>query len=98
MMFYTTEARNSAIEKIHEISKTVSNIPGNYLNFDDACKLHQFLGLLVDQIEKEEKETSKAYYIEFTDGSEEYFCDETSMYKRLYTNTDKKVFGYGKNN
>ena len=53
MMFYSSAARKSAIESIHDLNKKIATIPGNYLNYNDARRLHNLLEVLENEIERE---------------------------------------------
>ena len=55
MMFYSSAARKSAIESIHDLNKKIATIPGNYLDYNDARKLHNLLGIFENEINKEQK-------------------------------------------
>lgn len=56
MMYYSDEARLSAIENIRDCIKKISTIKGSELSYTDACKTNRFLSMLIDEIVKESKE------------------------------------------
>ena len=53
MMYYSSEARKSAVESIKHCIEKVSTIPGNVLSFNDSSMTIKYLNVLIDQIEKE---------------------------------------------
>lgn len=60
MMFYSSNARKAAIESIHDLNKKIAAIPGSYLSYTDAGRLHKLLEVLEHEIEKEEKNLSRS--------------------------------------
>lgn len=59
MMYYSDEARASAINEIKDCISKINEIPGDHLSYLDATKTTRFLSMLIDQIEKEGKPTTK---------------------------------------
>lgn len=57
-MYYSSSARESAINDILELNKKIASIPGKYLDFQSACSIGKYLNMLIDQIKKEEKYVS----------------------------------------
>ena len=55
MMFYSSDARKSAIESIHDLNKKIATIPGNYFGYDDAERLRILLAIFENEINKEQK-------------------------------------------
>ena len=55
MMFYSSNARKSAIESIHDLNKKIATIPGIYLDYIDAKRLHNLLEILENEINEEQK-------------------------------------------
>lgn len=60
MMFYSSSARKVAVESIHDLNKKIAAIPGNYLSYSDARKLHNLLEVLEHAINNEEKNMEHA--------------------------------------
>ena len=56
MMYYSSKARKSAIESIHDLTKKVATIPGKYLDYTDAVRLQALLEVFEYALEKEEKQ------------------------------------------
>lgn len=56
MLYYSSNARKSAANKIDELNNKIGTIPGNYLNYTDAVLLCRFLTMLKEIIEKEQKD------------------------------------------
>lgn len=54
-MYYTDEARISAINAIRDCISKIGEIPGNHLSYLDARKTSSFLNMLIDEIKKESK-------------------------------------------
>ena len=59
MLYYSDEARISAIESIRDCMKKISTIKGSELSYTDASKTNRFLSMLIDEIMKESKEQGK---------------------------------------
>lgn len=55
MIYYTNEARKSAIENISRLIVKIGEIPGNILNYSDATMVNLYLARLKEEIEKEIK-------------------------------------------
>jgi hypothetical protein len=55
MLYYSDEARKSAISSIKECILKIGTIPGQHLSYSDARKTTTFLNMLIDEIEKESK-------------------------------------------
>ena len=55
MMYYSTEARRSALKAISESIKKVSEIPGDVLSYSDASQIIHYLMVLEDEVQKELK-------------------------------------------
>jgi hypothetical protein len=53
MLYYTDEARESAIKNIDRLKEVVAGIPTEHLNFTDAVKLCNYLDDLKTAINKE---------------------------------------------
>lgn len=53
MLYYTDEARVSAINSIENLIKKVSVIPGNYLDYTSCHQLINHLNDLIDVIKDE---------------------------------------------
>ena len=58
-MYYSDEARTSAINEIKDCMSKISEIQGNHLSYLDATKTTRFLSMLIDQIEKEGKDQKR---------------------------------------
>lgn len=56
MMFYSSTARKVALESIHDLNTKIATIPGKYLSYTDARKLHTLLEVLEQEIVREEKD------------------------------------------
>lgn len=63
MLYYTHEARKSAIESIKNCIEKVASIKGSELSFDDAAQTTRFLSMLVDAIEDEDKTNNDRKHI-----------------------------------
>lgn len=59
MMYYSDEARMSAIESISDCIKKISTIKGSELSYTDASTANRFLSMLIDEIMKESREQGK---------------------------------------
>lgn len=59
MMYYSDEARISAIYAIGDCIEKISTVPGNYLSYNDARRTTAFLNILIDEIKKESREKIK---------------------------------------
>ena len=59
MMYYTDEARMSAIYSIQDCIAKINSVPGDQLSYQDAGKTTRFLNMLIDEIKKERKESLK---------------------------------------
>lgn len=59
MLYYSTEARISAINNILDLNAKISEIPGNVLSYEDSRAVSKYLSILIDEITKEEKRVSK---------------------------------------
>lgn len=59
MLYYTHEARNSAVDSIHDCIKKISRINGTELSYTDAATITRFLSMLEDEIVKEDKKTRR---------------------------------------
>lgn len=55
MIYYTNEARKSAIENISRLIVKIGEIPGNILNYSDVTMVNLYLARLKEEIEKEMK-------------------------------------------
>ena len=53
MLYYSKEARDSARAKISELIAKVISIPGNHLNYTDACAISRYLAMLSEEIERQ---------------------------------------------
>lgn len=63
MLYYTHEARKSAIKSIKNCIEKVASIKGSELSFDDAAQTTRFLSMLVDAIENEDKTNNDREHI-----------------------------------
>lgn len=59
MIYYTTEARMSAIHRIMDLIQKIGEIPGNILSYHDAMSVTWFLIILMEEIEKEDKHANE---------------------------------------
>lgn len=59
MLYYTEEARKSAIKNINELIVKVGKIPGNYLDYTSATEITRHLSDLIKVIEKENRKERK---------------------------------------
>ena len=59
MLYYSDEARMSAVSSIKNCIEKIGAIPGQYLSYSDARKTTAFLNMLIDEIEKESKTEHK---------------------------------------
>lgn len=55
MLFYTEEARESAIESIFNCMCKIGSVSGSELSYTDAATVNKYLSMLVSEIEKESK-------------------------------------------
>lgn len=55
MLYYSSEARKSAVNRIQELIKVVGEIPGTYLSYNDAMSINYYLSMLINEVEKEDK-------------------------------------------
>lgn len=55
MIYYSNEARNTAITRIKELIPKIASIPGDVLSYSDASDTISYLGNLLNEIEKEAK-------------------------------------------
>lgn len=55
MMYYSTNARQSAIKHIKQCAEKVGTINGNELSYLDARAISDYLYMLINEIEKEEE-------------------------------------------
>ena len=55
LLYYSNEARRSAIEEIRKLIQTVYAIPGNVLEYNDASAIARYLEKLADEIERESR-------------------------------------------
>ena len=55
MMYYSDEARMSAIESIRDCIEKIGQIKGSELSYQDARKTSAFLSMLIDEIMKESR-------------------------------------------
>lgn len=55
MMYYSDEARISAIYAIRDCIEKILEIPGSYLSYYDARRTTEFLNILIDEIERESR-------------------------------------------
>lgn len=55
MLFYTEEARKSAINSILDCMNKIGNVKGSELSYTDAHTATKYLSMLIDEIEKESK-------------------------------------------
>ena len=58
MMYYTKEARESAMSNINELMSKIATVSGDQLSYTDAAAAIRYLGMLKDEIEKENKKNS----------------------------------------
>ena len=56
MLYYSYEARKSAIEEIKHCIEQVSKVSGKELSYLDASATIKYLNMLINEIEKEGKE------------------------------------------
>ena len=61
MMYYSDEARESAINAIMNCMAKISSVKGSELSYQDASQTNRFLSMLIDEIKKESKEQAKAH-------------------------------------
>ena len=59
MMYYSDEARMSAIESIRDCIEKIGRIKGSELSYQDARKTSTFLSMLIDEIMKESRRQNK---------------------------------------
>lgn len=60
MIYYSNEARESAMNRIQEVMAKIARIPGNILNNDDAVAAIRYLGDYKDLIFREMKAEKEA--------------------------------------
>ena len=58
-MYYSDEARMSAIESIRDCIEKIGRIKGSELSYQDARKTSAFLSMLIDEIMKESRRQNK---------------------------------------
>lgn len=56
MIYFTDEARNTALENIRRLRAIIAGIPGDHLSFGDAQEIGHYLGVLCGAIENEQRE------------------------------------------
>lgn len=56
MLYYTDIARMSAIEAIEDCIEKIGHVSGAELSYQDARKISAFLSMLIDEIEKENRD------------------------------------------
>ena len=61
MMYYSQQARHSAMDRIQELCAKVAEIPGNVLNYNDATAIVNYLSDYRKEIEKEYKHDQQEY-------------------------------------
>lgn len=59
MMYYSDEARMSAINAIQDCMEKIASVKGSELSYQDASKTNRFLSMLIDEIKKESKEQTQ---------------------------------------
>lgn len=59
MMYYSNEARMSAINAIQDCIEKIASVKGSELSYQDASKTNRFLSMLIDEIKKESKEQTQ---------------------------------------
>ena len=59
MIYYTDEARKTAIENIQKLVPIVATIPGNVLSLGDSQNINYYLKVLRDAIEAEQYNINK---------------------------------------
>lgn len=59
MMYYSDEARMSAINGIRDCIEKIGNVSCNQLSYTDARKMNTFLNMLIDEIKKESRNANK---------------------------------------
>lgn len=59
MIYYTDEARKTAIENIQRLTPIVATIPGNVLSLGDSQNINYYLKVLRDAIEAEQYNINK---------------------------------------
>lgn len=55
MLYYSSEARKSAVNRIKELIQVVGEIPGIFLSYNDAMSINYYLSMLINEVEKEDK-------------------------------------------
>lgn len=60
MIVYTKEAAESHINRIIELQKVISSIPGNVLSLDDSMDIGKYLTWLKEAIESEQRKIDRA--------------------------------------
>lgn len=97
MMYYSDEARMSAIENIRDCIEKIGQIKGSELSYQDARKTSAFLSMLIDEIMKESRQHNKKgdKAMKITKIQTETvevcpFCDQ----ENVYPNWDVKEQGY----
>jgi hypothetical protein len=58
-MYYSDEARASAVKEIRDCISKISEVPGDHLSYLDATKTTRFLSELIYLIEKEGRDIKK---------------------------------------
>lgn len=59
MMYYSDEARMSAIESIRDCIEKIGRISGLELSYQDSSKTSAFLSMLIGEIMKESRQQNK---------------------------------------
>ena len=59
MMYYSNEARMSAIDSIRDCIEKIGRVKGSELSYQDARKTSAFLSMLIDEIMKESRQQNK---------------------------------------
>ena len=59
MMYYSDEARMSAIESIRDCIEKIGRIKGSELSYQDSSKTSAFLSVLIGEIMKESRQQNK---------------------------------------
>ena len=61
MKYYSTKARESAVQNIHAMQVKIASIPGDTLSFSDAAEINRLLSTLEDYISSENKQHAGEY-------------------------------------
>lgn len=59
MIYYSSEAREAALESLHQLTSKIGSIPGDVLSYNDASATIRYLGMLADLIEAEDVKSKK---------------------------------------